>query len=98
DAVDEQIALAVLTDDVAGIDAAVDAEIDRFTPRTFDPVGPDREDRPVLAVGIGRNINEVTAVVLREIDRPDRAEVAPQRGPDGTPVHQVAAVPNDQAR
>ena len=37
DAVDEQLALAVLADGVAGIDAAGNAKVDRIAPRPFDP-------------------------------------------------------------
>src|SRR3954454_1682579 len=55
DAVDEQIALAVLADDVARIDAVMDVEVDRLAPWTFDAVRPDRENRPAASARVRRD-------------------------------------------
>jgi hypothetical protein len=59
-------------------------------------IGPDHVDR--VRLGLDRDIQEVAAVVFLEADRPDRADVLRQCGLARLPVHQVAAVPDRQAR
>ena len=98
DAVDEQIPLSVLADDVAGIDAVMNVEVDRLAPRTFDAVRPNCVNRPAASARVRRDVNEIAAVMLGEIHGPDRSQVLVQRRADGAPVHQVAAVPDDQPR
>ena len=76
----------VLADDVAGVDAARDLEVDRVAPRPFDAVGPDRIDGELAAGGNGRDVDEVAAVMLDQVERPDRADVPGKRRADGPPV------------
>src|SRR4051812_19735377 len=52
DAVDEQVALTVVADDVAGIDAVMDIEVDGLAPRTFDTVRPNRVNRPAASARV----------------------------------------------
>ena len=72
-------------------------EIDRLAPRALDAIGVDDIDRAPLG-GARRDVDEVAAVVLDEVRRPDRADGLGQRRADRLPVHQVARVPDDEAR
>ena len=98
DAVDEQVALAVLAHDVARVDAARDFQVDRVAPRPLDAVGPDGVDRPRIAVRRGRDVDEVAAVVLAQVERPDRAQRLFQGRADGRPVHEIRRMPDHDAR
>ena len=71
-------------------------EVDRIAPRAPDVVGPDDEDR-LPPVGEGRDVDEVAAVMLDQVHRPDAAHRLVERGGDRRPVHQVARMPDDDA-
>lgn len=99
-AVEEQVALAVLTHRMAGIDEAVDPHVDRLAPRPLhagrmDHIGLQGTAR-ILVVQDG-DVDEVAAVVLRDVERPDVADRRLERGGHRRPVHQVARMPDRHA-
>ena len=94
---EEEPACAVFADGVAGIDVARQVEVDGFRPWAFGPFGVDDVDRALLREARGDE-EEVAAVVLGEFGRPDGADVGVQRGGERRPVHEVAALPDDEAR
>src|SRR5690606_21526672 len=91
----EQPARPVLADRMAGVDMIREAQIDRIAPRSLYPVGPDH---PARVRSLGRDIKIVTAVMLAEFGRPHRTDIAGERRADRAPVHQIARMPDDQAR
>ncbi len=91
----EQPARPVFADRMAGVDMVRQIEIDRVAPRSLDPVGPDH---PAGVRALCGNVEIIAAVMLAEFGRPDRTDVAGQRGADRAPVHQIARMPDDQAR
>ncbi|KAG1360510.1 hypothetical protein G6F61_014337 [Rhizopus arrhizus] len=86
-AAQEQIALAVLAHRMTGIDVAPQADIDRRAPRALDVIGPDHEVA-APASGTGREVDEVAPLVLDDVRRPDRADVAGDGMAERLPVHQ----------
>ena len=95
-AAEEQVALAVLAYRVAGVDVAAQADVDRRTPRALDVIGPDHEIAARIT-GARREVDEVAALMLDDVRRPDRAHVAGNRMAERLPVDQVARVPDRQA-
>ena len=93
----EQVALAVLAHRVAGVDVGGQTQADGLAPGTVDGVGPDHE--VVALVGRARReVDVVAALVLDQVRRPDRAHVGTDRMRQRLPVHQVARMPDRQAR
>src|SRR5688572_23521893 len=92
---EEEPARAVLADGMARVDMVGQLEIYGIAPRPLDPVGPD--DVAGVRRGLHRNIEEIAALVPDQLRRPDRADVAGEGGGDRPPVHQVAAMPDDEA-
>ena len=91
----EQPARPILADRMAGVDMVGQIEIDRVAPRPLDPVGPDH---PARVRTLCWDVEIVAAVMLAEFGRPHRADIAGERGADRAPVHQIARMPDDQAR
>ncbi len=92
---EEDVAFSVRADGVPRIDAA-DLQVDRLAPRSANVVGihhhvgeAGRAER--------RKIDVETPVVVREIGRPDVADVAVECRADRLPVHQIARVPDQKA-
>ena len=96
-AVDEEMPCAVLAHRMAGIEAAVQAEVHRITPRAVDLVRMDDVDRRAPAL-VDRDVQKVAAAVLDEVHGPRTADRAGQRGSERHPVHQVARMQDDGAR
>ena len=96
---EKQPARAVLTDRVARIDVARQIEVDGIAPRPGDLVRPDDVDRGLGALAglLGRDVEEIAAIVLFQADRPHRSDVFGKRRRQRLPIHQVAAVPDGAA-
>ncbi len=106
-AIQEQIAFTVLAHRMAGVDIALDVQVDGGAPWPFHPVGMDDENlagngRPRRKAGIGRiehrNIDEIATFMLGDVQRPDRTQRRGQRRPHRPPVHQIARMPDHDRR
>ena len=91
----EEVALAVLADDMAGIDMFGQPQIDRFAPWPGRMIGMDDIDGPV-AVRSRRDVDVVAALMPDQVRRPDRADGREQGRRQGLPVHQVLRLPDHQ--
>ena len=84
----EEVARAVLADDMAGVDHSADAEVDRLRPRAAHRVGVDHEDRRVgqrrPRRRDERDVDEEAAVVLGDVDGERVADRVRQRGASRT--------------
>ena len=94
---EEQVSLAVLADDVARVDVRRQIEVDGLAPRAAHRFRMHHVVR-ASAAGAGREVDEVTAIVFGDVAGPDRADGRRQCGADGAPVHEVARMPDDDAR
>lgn len=102
DAVDEEVAVAVLADDVPRVDRAADSEVDRLRPRPAHRRRVDHEDRRLRQLRPRRrderDVDEEPPVVLGDVDRERVAERLRQRRTLVRPVHEVGRAEQRQAR
>ena len=91
----EQPARSVLGHGVTRVDVIGQAERRGVGPRSVDAVRPRNED--VVGLGLDRDVEKIARAQLGQARRPDRADVARQRGTAGLPVHQIARVPDGQS-
>ncbi len=72
-------------------------QVDGFAPRPFDVFGVDHPDRAVVR-SAGRDVEVVTVVVPAQVAGPHRADRRVQCRGERAPVHEVARVPEHDAR
>ena len=102
--VEEQVAAAILADDMARIDQAADLEVDRITPRPSHRRRMDHEDIGEARQRRGprrlheRDVDEIAPVMSGNIDRKHSAQRLLQGRAKRTPVHQIARMPDQQPR
>src|SRR5260221_5357182 len=95
-AVEEQITFAVFTHGVARVDTTGNLQVDRIAPRASNVVGVHGENR-LFIPGTCRNIDIKAAIMFHQIHRPDRTQWSGDRRADGSPVHEIAGMPDDDS-